>query len=83
MNGHSDKARAKRRDAWPVGVRRLQDADPAAMPDSTAQQRIAAVAELTRQSWSLAGLEVPDYSRRATPIRLVPLSDSLPTTPAQ
>ena len=83
MNGHLDENRVKGRQTWPMGVRRLQDADAATMPDSNAQERIGAVAELTRQSWNLARLDVPEYSRQATPIKLVPLSDLRPTPPTQ
>ena len=76
MRSSLDKNRAKRRAAWPMSVRRLQDGDgPPAMAGSTAQERIAAVAELTRQSWSLTRADPPGYSRHAAPVKVVALSD--------
>jgi hypothetical protein len=70
--------RVQKRSTWPVAVRGLRDRDAVpGMPESTPLERLAAVDELTRQSWSLAGLKMPDYSRRATPIKVVAVSDSV------
>jgi len=73
MLQHEDAA--EQRKAWPVAVRRLQDGDSAVMSETTAQQRIAAVDELTRLCWSLARLDVPEYPREATPVQVVSLSE--------
>jgi hypothetical protein len=80
MDVHLDEDQVKNRRMWPLAVRHLHDADTPSMPRSSAQERLAAVAELTRQAWSLAGLELPDYPRHATPVKLVPSSD-LPRAP--
>lgn len=47
-----------------------------APPDSglsvpgTPQHRIALVATLTAEAWSVAGLHIPEYARAATPIHI-------------
>ncbi len=33
---------------------------------------ISLVTRLTQESWSLAGLEIPTYSRASIPVRFVP-----------
>lgn len=38
------------------------------------EEAISLVTVLTRESWSAAGLPVPDYSRESIPVRFVPRS---------
>ncbi|MDQ3225311.1 MAG: hypothetical protein M3Q50_01590 [Chloroflexota bacterium] len=40
---------------------------------TSANERLALVAELTREMWALAGLEMPTYSRAQIPVAIVPL----------
>ena len=39
----------------------------------TPQERVALVATLTAEAWSLAGLRIPEYDRAAAPIHIRPL----------
>ncbi|MEX0691636.1 MAG: hypothetical protein WD934_05295 [Gemmatimonadales bacterium] len=41
----------------------------------TAQQRLAAVAELTAEAWRLSGRPLPTYTRATMPIRVATLKD--------
>ena len=50
---------------------RLGEADPDLRESTTASERIALVWDLTVESWELAGLPLPDYSRSEAPIRVV------------
>lgn len=77
-----DAARVNRRRTSRIVVRRLEDGEAPVMPHSSAQERIAAVTELTRASWQLAGFEVPDYPRHRTPIRVTSRSELAAETPA-
>jgi hypothetical protein len=41
----------------------------------TIAERLAAVEELTRQAWALAGLPMPTYDRAHMPVRIIPLHE--------
>jgi len=42
--------------------------------ETTAEERLQMVWQLTLEAWSLAGLPMPTYTRCETPVRVVPLS---------
>ena len=54
----------------------LGDVEPDLRESTTASERIAMVWVLTLESWELAGLPLPEYSRSETPIRVVRLGSS-------
>jgi hypothetical protein len=58
-----------------VVLRRLQDAPDAGLSGATTPSlRVALVATLTREAWTLAGLELPAYDRCDAPVSLRPLA---------
>jgi len=42
--------------------------------ETTAEERLEMVWQLTLEAWSLAGLPLPTYTRSETPVRVVPLA---------
>ena len=50
-----------------VALDSTEDASPIAGAEA-----VSLVHRLTRESWSLAGQEIPGYSRREMPVRFVP-----------
>ena len=71
VDSRTDRAK-RRRDAWPVTVRRLHEAEPP-VPFGTPESRLRAVAELTEQCWLLAGKPIPSYARHEAPVRVTHL----------
>lgn len=68
----SFEERAKARATWPI--RRYpvgQEPADADRVGGTVDQRIAMVAELTRQQWALAGRQWPSYRRANAPGRII------------
>jgi hypothetical protein len=63
------------RSAWPMRVCRLGD-EPNGADETTAAERLAMMWELVVQSWAMAGRTIPDYERRNTPVRVVPLAEA-------
>lgn len=61
------------RRGWPVRIFRLGDEPPDDLSSTTAEERIALVAELSARTWELAGRTFPTYTRAAMPVRIVPL----------
>jgi hypothetical protein len=65
-----------------IGRRKLSDPpDSGLSVPGTPQDRVALVATLTAEAWSLAGLRIPEYDRASTPIhirslRAAPLTDA-------
>ena len=60
-----------------VVLRRLQDAPDAGLSGATTPSvRVALVETLTREAWTLAGLEIPAYDRCHAPVSLRPLGSS-------
>ncbi|MBL8756499.1 MAG: hypothetical protein JNK15_24610 [Planctomycetes bacterium] len=59
-----------RRATWPLRVV-ARGAEPPDGLDTTREQRIEMMWELTVQAWRLAGMPIPDYDRANTPVRLV------------
>lgn len=54
-----------------VVLRRLQDAADAGLSGATTPSlRVALVETLTREAWTLAGLELPAYDRGDSPVSL-------------
>jgi hypothetical protein len=45
----------------------------------TAEQRLAAIAELTLEAWRLAGLALPTYTRATMPVMVGTLTDHAAT----
>ena len=72
--GAKERAAARRANAshWPLRAYALAD-EPARDPldRSTVDERVSAVWPLTREAWSVAGKELPTYSRAATPGTIV------------
>ena len=61
----------KRRDRWPVVVKemsRVVEDDLSAF--TTAEDRLAMMWPLAHEAWSLAGLDLPDYSRDRAPVHV-------------
>lgn len=66
------RARARRRASWPGKLTRLGETDDAAlMPDATPEERLQALAEVSRRAWALAGYTGPTYDRANIPGRLI------------
>jgi hypothetical protein len=67
----SDRRAARR--AAPARVFRLgeEPADDDLSADTTAEQRLEMVAELSRRMWELTGRATPSYARAAIPVRVV------------
>ncbi|QQR91078.1 MAG: hypothetical protein IPJ88_04925 [Myxococcales bacterium] len=61
-------ARRKKRGNWPIRRYRLgEEPDLPACSTNTAEQRLAMMWPLAKQSWLLAGKELPTYSRSQMP----------------
>lgn len=75
----ADAGRCARRDL-PVKVRKLAEEGKGAdvMP-GTAAERLAALEELTRTAFELAGRTIPDYRREETPIKVVSRDGTSPS----
>ena len=57
---------------WTARVYRLgQEPAQGLLPDTTAEQRVALVWELTRRMWSLTGRPFPEYDRATMPCRVI------------
>jgi hypothetical protein len=68
----SDRARDPAAGRWTARVYRLgQEPGDDLSAVSTAEERLAMVAELSRRMWSLTGQPVPTYSRARMPARVV------------
>jgi hypothetical protein len=63
-----------RRREWPVRIFRLGDEPPDDLSSTTAEERIAMVAELSARMWELTGRPLPSYTRATMPVRIVPLA---------
>jgi hypothetical protein len=66
------RQRAAARQSWPVRRYRL-GAEPSddLSATTTPEQRLGMMWELALQAWELAGRELPTYSRREIPGRLI------------
>jgi len=66
------QSRATARGDWPIRTSSLtrQPSDDLCQ-DTTAEQRLAMMWDLAISAWTLAGREVPDYSRHEAPGRVV------------
>jgi hypothetical protein len=65
-------ARAAARHTWPVRVFRLgEEPDDDLLTTSTPAERLAMLWELTLDAWTLAGRQLPEYSRAETPVRVL------------
>jgi hypothetical protein len=53
----------------PLGAERSHDV----AAGTTVAQRLALLAELSREGWALSGKPVPQYARSKIPVRVVPL----------
>lgn len=63
-------ARALARSSWPVRRYRLGEEPPDDLRAfTTAEERLAMMWPLALAAWSLTGEPIPDYDRRAAPIR--------------
>lgn len=68
----SDSSRKRSPAAWPVRLYRLGEeprADLSAV--TTAEERLAMVAQLTMRMWELTGRPWPNYTRATIPVRIL------------
>lgn len=77
MKSSEDRAaRAHRRATWPVRRTDANDDGRAELcAATTPEERVAMMAELAREAWSLAGKPWPDYARGDAPIRRTTLAE--------
>jgi hypothetical protein len=69
---HPDTSREPPRGPWRVRVYRLgEEPTEDLSADTTAEQRLAMLVELSRRMWSLTGRPVPAYSRADMPGRVL------------
>ncbi len=58
---------------WPVSRFRLgAEPAPSLAASTTAEERLAMMWPLARDAWAVAGLPLPAYTRRDTPVRRLP-----------
>jgi len=70
MSTRREEARRARAE-WPVRVYRLGEEPPADLAaTTTAEERLAMVWPITVDTWTLAGLPIPDYPRDQMPVRI-------------
>jgi hypothetical protein len=68
------------RSSWPVRVFSLGDAPgPDLSSDTTPEERLAMVWELTLEAWSLLGSPIPEWNRSEGPVRVVALRNKRAT----
>ena len=71
MQDDAANARVTARQGWPVRIFRLgEEPGDDLSAETTAEQRLAMVWELSARMWELAGSPRPRYARRDMPIRL-------------
>ncbi len=71
MQDDAAEARVTARQGWPVRIFRLgEEPGDDLSAETTAEQRLAMVWELTARMWELAGSPRPSYARSDMPIRL-------------
>ena len=63
-------ARAAKRAHWPVVITRLGEEPPDGL-DTTPEERLEMMWELSVRACGMAGIPIPDYDRANTPIRIV------------
>lgn len=62
------------RSRWPISIHRLgEESVHPRETETTPEQRLAMVAELSAQSFRLTGAAIPDYAREDAPIVVRPL----------
>ena len=72
MDSRGDAERAARRASWPIERYLLGHEPPDDLSGRTsATERIAMMWPLALESWKLAGLPIPAYSRENAPCRIV------------
>lgn len=60
------------RDAWPVRVYRLgEEPGDNLSEQTTAEERLQILAELSRRMWEWSGRELPAYTRATMPVRII------------
>ena len=71
MRDDAAEARVAARRGWPVRIFRLgEEPGDELSAETTAEQRLAMVWELSARMWELAGSPQPSYTRSDMPIRL-------------
>lgn len=66
------EARRAARAHWPVRKFRMEDEPgPDLSATTTADERLAMMWPLARDTWTIAGRTIPDYSRDRMPIRVI------------
>lgn len=70
-NDQDQETRAAARDNWPVRVYRLGEEPEDDLSETTPEQRLAMIWELSVDAWTLAGRPFPEYSRAESPVRVI------------
>lgn len=63
-------ARTAKRAGWPLLITRLGEEPPDGV-DTSPEERIEMMWELSVRAYGMAGIPIPDYDRANTPIRIV------------
>ena len=70
MSDAAASGRRRARAAWPVRKFRLGE-EPDDFADTTVEERVAMVWQMTLDAWSSAGREIPTYRRSEMPVRVL------------
>lgn len=71
MSDAAASERRRARAAWPVRKFRLGEEPDEDLADTTVEERVAMVWQMTVDAWSSAGREIPTYRRSETPVRVL------------
>ena len=63
--------RRRARAEWPVRKFRLGEEPDDGLADTTVEERVAMVWQLTLDAWASAGRQIPDYPRSEMPVRIL------------
>lgn len=71
MSDAAASERRRARAAWPVRKFRLGEDPDDDFADTTVEERVAMVWQMTLDAWSSAGREIPTYRRSEMPVRVL------------
>lgn len=67
----SFQKRRRARADWPVRKFRLREEPDDGLADTTVEERVGMVWQLTLDAWACAGRPIPDYPRSEMPVRIL------------
>ena len=67
----SFQKRRRARVDWPVRKFRLGEEPDDGLADTTVEERVGMVWQLTLDAWACAGRRIPDYPRSEMPVRVL------------